>query len=237
MRMTSMIRLPLALLGALALAGCVSSYGYRGGYGGGHGDYYYGGASADYYYGDYGYGYGGYGGYGYGPAYRLGLYGYPYAYYGYPNHYYAPRPPYRPPPGNGNGPQRPVVNAPSGRYPGYDRPRSEVDGRNITSHEIVYGDGRRRTVIAPGPAAQGMPPSAAPIASGRLGALVREAPASGRLGPTQRQVAPAPESRPVGRTQGAEPAAAPVRAPAAVERRSAPPPQRTRPSGRERVID
>lgn len=95
---SNMIRkLIFPALATVVLAGCATSYQYRGG----SGDYYYGQPTTQYrYYGSPGYGYSSFGVYG---AYGVGNYGYPY-YYGYPGYYGNPYYrttyvyyPYRPP--------------------------------------------------------------------------------------------------------------------------------------------
>lgn len=162
---------------------------------------------------------GGYGGYGYGPSY-YGGYGYPYSSYyggyyggyGYP-YYYAPRPPYRPPHDDDDNRPPPVRN-PVGRYPGYERPRSEIDGRNITGRTTVYGNGRV-TGDAPPPAyGQSIPRPQGRAPAGGLrggdaysgtrpvGRIQRPAAMPGRPAavPEQRQRAPAP--MPQGRQGG-----------------------------------
>jgi len=105
----------IAVLAAVALSGCVTGYGYRGGVG----DYYYGQPSVDYY--GYGSAYGGYGYSGYGYGYDYG-YGYPYGYGYYPGYYYPGYPYYPPRPHNPRPnprPDRPGYQIPDNgvRYP------------------------------------------------------------------------------------------------------------------------
>ena len=121
---------PLAGLSLLAaatlLAGCVSTYGYRGG----EGDYYYADPQVDYY------GYGPYGSVGYGgdwygsvtfryghpyydghPYYRYGRPGYGYPYGGYGGYYHGYRPGYPHPPRH-----PPYQRPPQQRPPGHEPP-------------------------------------------------------------------------------------------------------------------